>query len=318
MRFPTPRNTWRSTTPCRTGHKALRLGLLMGMWKYCTERRISGSCWMNQNPNPDGLAVSAESGARLGSASETNFKRCCMRLKMKTAGRSVVIAIIALFLLIGTRPAFAQQPKPKPVTPPPVVPGQKPPGAPAVPGQAGNAQPAASTDRALATGEDAVVQPFLDDNVLAVLRVDAASINLEQAKQWLTKSLSDDKADAEKTKLSAADVDRSFDQIKDRITRFTNAGGKRLYIVASVTDLPDHPPFIVVPLERGVDAANLIAVFTGDKKPGQANNNPNAIKINDSAIVAGDMTTLNRLKEAAASKPNSDLPKAFAAGEQAP
>src|SRR5436853_6598987 len=109
----------------------------------------------------------------------------------KNSGFSLVgISSIAIFVLMAANSILAQQPKPKPVTPPPVVPGQKPPGAPAVPqpqpGQTENAQPAAATDRALMTGDDAVVQPFLDDNTLAVLRVDVASVNLQQAKQWFS------------------------------------------------------------------------------------------------------------------------------------
>src|SRR5262249_26068274 len=93
------------------------------------------------------------------------------------------------------------------------------------------------------------------------------------------------------------------------IKRFTRAGGKDIYLVASLADLnPVHGPggFVIVPVAEGADAEALTRLVGA---PFATNS-----KLGDGKVVVfgGSKADLKRLKSLQAPK-RPELPKAFAA-----
>jgi hypothetical protein len=150
-----------------------------------------------------------------------------------------------------------------------------------------------------AAGADAVT-PFLDEQTLAVAHIDLTKVDAVTLATTLTD-------------LGAIDADETQD-VKARggrwLAAFTKAGGKDLYVVISLADLPNSP-FVIVPLGEGADAraiANLLDL--PELPPGPRE------KIGD-AVFAGSAEALERLR---ALKPQArpELAKALtAAGDVA-
>jgi hypothetical protein len=239
--------------------------------------------------------------------------------------RRYTIWAVALFLSWSQGiPADAQQqqqqqPTPKPVTPPPVVPGQKPPREPAMPGQqggaeAGNTQVATSRNHPLVAGEDAAVQPFLDDNVLAVARIDLDALDVHAYQQWLAASLEHSKLDPQRRHATQDKLARDTDRADRWVQALRKSGARRLYLVSSLSDATDRPAFLVVPIGAGVDAQSLSAAIISREAGSQ---HVSAERIGN-AVVAATAATLKRLKEAPAAHPNADLASAMSASDPAP
>ncbi|HEX5243203.1 MAG TPA: hypothetical protein VFW23_08045 [Tepidisphaeraceae bacterium] len=229
-------------------------------------------------------------------------------------GRAM-LAIIGCFLMVAAAIA-QQQPTPKPVTPPEVVPGQKPPAAPAIPkGQPGNnasnAMPAAAT--ANGTTKDAEVQPFLGDNLLGVAAIDLKSLDVDGWEKYMLDA-SADKAGAQNDQVSPADVKKMFTTARKWTSGIKQAGGERLYVVFSLEDVPEMPPFVVIPVPRGSDGSALVALFNAS---GVKQEHFGARRIGQ-FVVAGGKPTLDRLSKELSSKPDPDLIHALADGASAP
>lgn len=236
-------------------------------------------------------------------------------------GRAI-LGIIGCFLMVA--PAIAQQqPKPKPVTPPDVIPGQKPPASPAIPkGQPvananNNATPAAATN-ATATIKDAEIQPFLGDNLLGVAAVDLKTLDVDGWEKYFVNAMGTNQAKARHDKVlpppSPQDIKKMFAAARKWANGITQAGGERLYVVFSLEDVPEMPPFVVIPVPRGSDGSALIALFNAS---GVKQEHFGARRIGQ-FVVAGGKPTLDRLSKELSSKPDPDVLHALADGASAP
>lgn len=238
-----------------------------------------------------------------------------------------------MLLSSGGLALAVQEPLPKPVTPPPVVPGQKPPGKLIPPPGSPEAAPApaqpprnADAEKPLLAGDDAAVQPFIDANTFLVVRVDASAMDLTKDRDWVFAAMkgAHDPAGTAAKPQDLADAEAGFDAAlkteSDWVARFRAAGGRRLYFCASLSDVEDHGPFVVVPLEKGANADALIALFPKRAFDPKNPNDPNAesaVKMGQ-AVVFGERAILDRLKQMPASKPRQDLTDAMAAAGGAP
>jgi hypothetical protein len=145
---------------------------------------------------------------------------------------------------------------------------------------------------AAADSSDArTVAPYLDDQTLAVVRVDAT--------KW--------DADALATVLGAGpDEPQHVKASAGRwLTAFTKAGGKQLYIVFSLADLP-AVPFVIAPMGPGADATALARLLDLPGVPAGPRE-----KLGD-AVFAGSAAARDRVR---ALKPveRPELASAFAA-----
>jgi hypothetical protein len=112
------------------------------------------------------------------------------------------------------------------------------------------ALPAAAAD-AKPDARAKVIAPFLDEQTLAVGRLDATRVDVDALSMWL----------AEFGKVPAKQLEEPRQLARQWLAAFTKAGGKEMYTVVSLADLPE-PPFVVVPLEDGADVRALTGLFT--------------------------------------------------------
>lgn len=225
-------------------------------------------------------------------------------------GRALV-GMVGCFLMVA--PAIAQQPKPKPVTPPDVIPGQKPPAAPAIPkGQpSNNATPTAATANGT---KDAEIQPFLGDNLLGVAAVDLKTLDVEGWEKYMVATTGANAAGPAPNQAPPEDIKKMFARARKWTSGMTQAGADRLYVVFRLEDVPEMPPFVVIPLPRGSDGSALIALFNASPEKNQGFG---ARRIGE-FVVAGGKPTLDRLSKELSSKPNADVLRALAEGGSAP
>jgi hypothetical protein len=100
-----------------------------------------------------------------------------------------------------------------------------------------------------------LLAPFMDEQILAVARVDAAAIDVDAAADKLARYAG----------LPEDQVVQLRRDARDFQARFTRAGGRELYVVFSVADLPRHGPFVLAPAPAGGDVA-AIQKALGDLK----------------------------------------------------
>ena len=230
-----------------------------------------------------------------------------------------ILGIVGCLLMIGTAIA-QQQPKPKPVTPPDVIPGQKPPAGPAIPkGQPGNnannATPAAAT--AKGTTKDAEIQPFLGDNLLGVAAVDLKTLDVDGWEKYFVDAMGANQEKARHDQVlpppSPGDIKKMFATARKWTNGIAQVGGERLYVVFSLEDVPEMPPFVVIPVPRDSDGSALIALFTASSEKEHVG----ARRIGQ-FVVAGGKPTLDRLSKDRSSRPDPDVLHALADGASAP
>jgi Protein of unknown function (DUF1559) len=92
-----------------------------------------------------------------------------------------------------------------------------------------------------------LVAPFLDEQTIAVARFDLAAIDVDAAANKL----------ATYTGQAADEIAEPRRLARDFQARFTKAGGRELYLVFSIADLPRHGPFVLAPAGAGANAAAL-------------------------------------------------------------
>jgi hypothetical protein len=99
------------------------------------------------------------------------------------------------------------------------------------------------------------VAPFLDDRSFAVLHVDLTGIDVDALVIRL----------AALAQVEVKDLAQPRNELSRWLKDLTGAGARDLYLVASLIDVPDHSPFVVVPLEKGADANRIREALTRSK-----------------------------------------------------
>ena len=107
--------------------------------------------------------------------------------------------------------------------------------------------PAADPPKFDAAAAAKLLGPFLDEQTFAVAHVDAAAVDLDAAAEKLAKYTGQPTEELTQARRIARDFQ----------ARFTKAGGRELYVVFSIADLPHPGPFVLAPAPVGADAAAL-------------------------------------------------------------
>jgi hypothetical protein len=166
------------------------------------------------------------------------------------------------------------------------------------------AAPAHAADRKFDADADAkAIAPFLDDRTVAVAHVDLTRLDVDALADKiaaLTKLKPDDLAEPKKV---AAEVAQAL----------TKAGVRDAFLVVSLADLPNEPPFVVLPLEKGADVKAILALTPkmGDVKSYSLPPKYEFERIGDAAVLGGEATR-KRLKDLKP-EPRPEVAKAFAA-----
>jgi len=113
------------------------------------------------------------------------------------------------------------------------------------------------------------VAPYIDDQTVAIAHVDVARIRLDAIEAMILKVVR-----SVETQPTAEDGAESRIRAAKRtaerwIADFTKAGGRDLYAIASVADMPEAElPFIVVPLAFGADARAIAGLLCSGSADG--------------------------------------------------
>ena len=146
-----------------------------------------------------------------------------------------------------------------------------------------------------------VVAPFVDEQVVGVVRVDASRVDLKALESWLVEHLraaqpKENAAVADVLKEVAGELQKIRVPMEQAVAGFVAAGGREVFVILSPLDIGgDAPPPVVIPLGKGADADKLLAMV--GTRPGGGTPEPMAERVGD-VILFGPPPTRARLKAA--------------------
>jgi hypothetical protein len=157
-------------------------------------------------------------------------------------------------------------------------------------------------------GHARTIAPYLDEQVIAVARIDVMRLNTQAIADLLDRLRPGDPEDQ-----------AAFRQtLIDWAAKFTKSGGRELYAVISLADLPQEPPFVILPLDANADAKALAELLQARPTNGRMKG-PLEFEVSEKmgqVIFAGSKRTRERLRSLkAALRP--ELAVAFAAAGNA-
>lgn len=136
----------------------------------------------------------------------------------------------------------------------------------------------------------AAIAPYLDSQTIAVAHVDLAKFKLDELRKLL----------AEKAPVFSqeelASMERDGKLTSDWIASMHKAGAQEAYVVLSLADLPQRPPFIVVRLAKDANVDALKELILRGPQAQEASISPKIERIGEN-LVLGEATTLARLKQ---------------------
>lgn len=159
------------------------------------------------------------------------------------------------------------------------------------------ALPAAAAEKFDAEARARAIAPFVDEQTGIVAHVDLTRIDADALLNWV----------AEVGGLKTNEIEEPRRELRGWLADLTKAGGKEMYVVVSLADLPMGPPLVVVPLAAGADAGSVRRVLNRFK-----DFEPLHFETLDQVLVGGSAGARKRLRGA---KPaaRAELVKAFTA-----
>jgi hypothetical protein len=163
---------------------------------------------------------------------------------------------------------------------------------------------AAAETRPDAAAAAKAVAPFLDGRAVAVLHVDLQAFDPDALASEVREVFHIDRAQTDREKKHA-----------EAVLRPLNAAGVRdAFVVASLADLPNEPPFVVLPLPGGADARALIGELrkaVPGPRPGLTAARMLDFEELRGAVVGGSPAVLKRLR-GLEPEPRPEVEQAFA------
>jgi hypothetical protein len=156
---------------------------------------------------------------------------------------------------------------------------------------AGNAlaqQPAPPAAPAPVPDTIKAIAPFLDPQVMAVVRIDAAKIDLKVAEDWVAARMREG-GDKNDKRIDEFVIQMAAQRAEGEkmLGAFRDAGGRDAYVVISTTDMFAGAPPVIIPLPPGADGDKISALFPPSAGLERINN----------ILVLGPEPTRARLKE---------------------
>jgi hypothetical protein len=155
--------------------------------------------------------------------------------------------------------------------------------------------PAAAAERKFdAEALAKTVAPFLDDQTFAIGHANLSRIDFDKALAFIK----------ELGKFEDKDLEEPAAQVKEFLSAFRKGGGKDVFIVLSMADLPNNEPFFVIPLPEKADEEALAKLFAPDPRM--------KYLVIKKTLIVGNDKTIDRLQDG---KPTErpEVAKAFAA-----
>ncbi|HEY1859310.1 MAG TPA: DUF1559 domain-containing protein [Gemmataceae bacterium] len=138
------------------------------------------------------------------------------------------------------------------------------------------------------------IAPYLDDQVFGIGHADLTRIDFDKALAFFK----------ELGKFEGKEIDEPSRQAREWLTAFLKAGGKDIYLVLSMADIPNTEPFFVVPMAEKANEEELAKLvgMGGQMK----------YLVIKKALVVGNEKTIDRLQDQKPAE-RPEVAKAFAA-----
>jgi hypothetical protein len=95
------------------------------------------------------------------------------------------------------------------------------------------------------------IAPYLDEQTLGVAHVDLTRVDTATLTSWVARI----------GQFPTQSADAFKNAVEEWVKAFRKAGGKDVYAFFSLADLPQNPPFLIVPLEGQADGEALSKLF---------------------------------------------------------
>jgi len=145
---------------------------------------------------------------------------------------------------------------------------------------------------AATTGEESLAEltPYLTENVNAIAMIDLEQIDTEKTADLVTEFLT-------LGGVPASQISEARVMAVNFMEQFTEAGGQRIYVLASMADIPDTP-YVFVRTSKSADKSAITRML---QLPGMK---LESVKATKDGVVAGPKSVLDRMGK-------SDAPKNF-------
>ncbi len=110
------------------------------------------------------------------------------------------------------------------------------------------ALPAAAADKFDAEARARTIAPFIDEQTVLVAHLDLTRIDADALSDWA----------GEVGGLEKKEVEEFRRGLRGALSAFALAGGKEIYVIFSLADLPPGPPLVIVPLAAGAKAVHAV------------------------------------------------------------
>lgn len=159
------------------------------------------------------------------------------------------------------------------------------------------ALPAVAAEKFDAEARARAIAPYIDGRTVAIAHVDLTRIDVDALLDWAI----------EVGHLEAKEIEEPRRESRGWLNDLIKTGGKELYVVVSLADLPFEPPLVIVPLAADAEDQAVRRVLGRVKAFEQLH-----FETFDHALIGGSASARKRLRGAkSAARP--ELAKAFAA-----
>lgn len=157
--------------------------------------------------------------------------------------------------------------------------------------------PAAAADKFDGDARARALAPYVDEQTVVVARVDLTRIDTDALLNWAI----------EVGRLEPKEIEESRREMRGWFGDLTKAGGKEMYVVVNLADMPNGSPLAIVPLAADVNAKAVLRVLNRAKDFEQLH-----FEANGQALLGGSAEARKRVQgERKLTRP--ELAKAFAA-----
>ncbi len=181
--------------------------------------------------------------------------------------------------------------------------------------------PAAAQERFDAASAARTIAPYIDDQTFLVARLDVTRLDVRAAFAKARQFLSPVRSDRQLGPMMEKRLAAAERLVAAWVAGFRRAGGRDVYLVVSLTDLPRSPAFAVVPLHGRAEPGTMIRFLSSlsANRPASAPAKTPPLPLHlgqvaqvGPAIVVGDKSQLARLAENKPT-PRPEIARAFAA-----
>lgn len=143
-----------------------------------------------------------------------------------------------------------------------------------------------------------LLEPYIEPDTLAVARIDLARIDIDGCLAKVESYIADE-INEQQMKEFRQSVQQQKSMIEDWLAEFTGAGGREMYVVQNMIDIPHH--YMIVPIADDGHADALIAVLRKIIPEDESQDSPiykNRFVRRGGVIFAGMDRALQRLEQA--------------------